>query len=38
MDPNRSPTKPEPSYVERLRHQRVRVTPQRLIVLELRSP
>ena len=34
MDAKQSPANAEPSYVERLRHQHVRVTPQRLIVLE----
>ena len=34
MDARQSPPKAEPSYVERLRHEGIRVTPQRLIVLE----
>lgn len=34
MDASHAPASAEPSYVERLRQQGVRVTPQRLIVLE----
>jgi len=34
MDARQPGAKSEPSYVERLRHQGLRVTPQRLIVLE----
>ena len=34
MDARQPSAKSEPSYVERLRHQGLRVTPQRLIVLE----
>lgn len=34
MDEHISPSLAEPSYVERLRHRGVRVTPQRVIVLE----